>query len=97
MNDAQDNENVDTWLRSALVSEPLVDDEEFTRAVLKQMERAATRRRAILTMGCVAAGVITVVSLPDASASWASITPSTLAGMMTLSALCSAVWIDTMD
>ena len=97
MIEAQDDEAVEKWLSTTLVAEPLVDDDQFTAAVLKRIDRAASRRRALLMIGYVAAVVVAFVSLPDASASWASVTPAALAGLMTLSSLCSVVWIATMD
>ena len=65
--------------------------------MLKRIERVASRRRALLTIGYVAAVVVGFVNFPDASVSWASVTPVTLAGIMTLSSLCSIVWIATID
>jgi hypothetical protein len=97
MNKTEDDEAVEKWLSAVLAAEPPADGEEFTATVLRRLGREASRRRAWLTVGYVAAGIAGLVSVPDASVVWASLTPATLAGMMTLSALCSVVWTATLD
>ncbi|HQZ40585.1 MAG TPA: hypothetical protein PLH72_16255 [Vicinamibacterales bacterium] len=95
MNEMPGDEAVEKWLSSALAAEPLGDDEPFTAAVLRRIDRHAGRRRLLLTIGYAAAIIVGLASIPDASVSWAAITPMTFAGMMTLSALCGLVWIAT--
>lgn len=95
MNEMPGGEAVEKWLSSALAAEPLGDNEPFTAGVLRRIDRHTGRRRVLLTIGYAAAVVVGLASIPDASASWAAITPMTLAGMMTLSALGGLVWIAT--
>jgi len=96
MNDARGDDDLDRWLTSVLADDPLADA-GFTTAVLHGINRRAQRRRTLLTIGWVAAAAAVFAGTPGVATSLAPVTPATLGAMMTLSALCSLVWMATTE
>ena len=95
MNEPRD-ERVDRLLQSALAEDPLAG-ERFTRGVMDLIGRRTRRRRAILTAAWMSAAAIAAATLPATSATWASVTPSSLAALMVLGTMSSLVWTATAD
>jgi hypothetical protein len=95
MNESED-ERLDAALMSALADEPLAGD-AFTGAVMGRLHRRARHRRAILTVGWIAAAVIALATFTSASASSTTVTPALLAAMMVLSAISGLAWTTAED
>ncbi len=96
MNDGNDDHD-EQWLRATLATDAGLDDDAFTAAVLARVGRAHHRRRALLGVGYAAAALAAAAGAFDASAVLAVMTPGMTASAMTLSAICSAVWIATVE
>ena len=84
-------------LGAALTAHPQLAAEPFTTKIMQRIDRAAYSRLVLLRAGYAAAGALVIVNLPGAAAAWAAMTPALLAGAMALAAVCSMVWMATVN